>query len=109
VTILASSSVRACKSSRNANSTAARRDSEADRHSRDAATALAMAVLISVTLANSTSAVCTPVAGLKTGASRPEVPDTSRPSIQCEMRFVMCRDYVTTQHPTKDKLLCYKV
>ena len=83
---MASSSAFACSSSRNANSTPERLDSDAERHSRAACPALATAVSTSAAVAKSTSAVCSPVAGLYTGPVRPDVPSTRLPSIQCVTR-----------------------
>ena len=88
VMMAASSSVRLLSSSRKAKSTAERRESEAARHSRAAAAALATTASTSAVLARSTSPVCVPVAGLKTGAVRPDVPALSRPSIQWGMRVM---------------------
>src|SRR5436305_6342289 len=51
-----------------------------------------MAASASAVEARSTSAVCEPVAGLKTGAVRPDLPSVGRPSIQWEMRVVMLQN-----------------
>ncbi len=56
---------------------------------RAASAALATAAFTSALLARSTSAVCAPVAGLNTGAARPDTPGWDWLSIQCEIRVVM--------------------
>ena len=102
----ANSSVRACSSSRNAKSTAARRDSEASRHPAAAAAADATAASTSAAEARSTSPVCSPVAGLNTGPTRPDVPATTAPSIQCEIR-VGIPPSVGDRYWTAQRPLCY--
>ena len=82
-----------CSSSRNSNSTAARFDSEACRHSRAASFADATAASTSATLASPTEPVCSPVAGLNTGEVRPDCPGVNRPSIQCEIKVCMPAGY----------------
>ena len=89
VMIFARSSALSCSSSRNANSTADRRDNEAWRQSGNAASADATAAFTSSTDARSTSPDTNPVAGLNTGADRPDVPATRLPFTQCSMRAAM--------------------
>ena len=72
--------------SRIENMSSARLPSESARQAGKAAFALATAASISSTEAKSTSPVCRPVAGLKTGPVRPDVPGTSGPPIQWLMR-----------------------
>ena len=74
-------------SSRNRNSTSARCESEADRHAGNAAAASSTAVSTSWADAKSTSPDCTPVEGSYTRPWRPDVPGTTLPPTQCEMRF----------------------
>ena len=78
----------ASTSSRRWNITSARRPSPVARHAGNAALAAATAASTSATLAKSTLAACSPVAGLNTVPERPDVPSTTAPSIQCEMRFI---------------------
>ena len=78
----------ASTSSRMWNITSARRPSPVARHAGKAAAAAATAASTSATLAKSTLAACSPVAGLNTVPLRPEAPSTMAPSIQCEMRFM---------------------
>src|SRR5665647_2296910 len=108
VTIAASSSLRSRRSSRNANSTPDRLDSDAWRQSLEAATAVATAVFTSAAEARSTVPVCSPMAGLYAGEVRPEVPGVLRPSIQCEIRCVMASRYVLPLAHTTYILLRYK-
>src|SRR5262245_58651981 len=75
--------------SRSRNNTSARPDSDAARHAGKAACAAATAASSSSLDAKSTSAACSPVAGLYTTPVRPEVPTTDRPSIQWLMRFMV--------------------
>jgi hypothetical protein len=75
-------------SSRKLNITSARRVSDVARHAGNAAAATATAASTSAVLARSTELLCWPEAGLYTLASRPEVPGTTVPLIQCEMRFI---------------------
>src|SRR6188472_1946110 len=79
----------AATSSRTWNRISARRDRLVERHSTDAALADATAVSTSSALAKSTSAACSPVAGLNTTPERPDVPATTLPSIQWEMRVLI--------------------
>ena len=65
------------------------RDKLVARHAGNAATAFATAASTSATEAKSTAADCSPVAGLKTFPDLPEVPATTVPLIQCEMRFIL--------------------
>ncbi len=76
-------------SSRNAKSTLVRRLSEAWPHSANAARAASTAASTSAFSASRTSACCAPVAGLKTGAVRVELPDVSLPAIQCWMVLML--------------------
>ena len=76
----------ASTSSRMWNMTSARRPRLVARHSGNAALAAATPASTSATVAKSTLATCSPVAGLKTVPDRPDVPSTVAPSIQCEMR-----------------------
>ena len=73
---------RSCTSSRIENMSSARFASDSARQAGKAAFPLATARSISSTEANATSPVCRPVAGLKTGPVRPDVPATFAPSIQ---------------------------
>src|SRR3954451_8002436 len=79
----------AATSSRTWNRISARRDRLVERHSTDAALADATAASTSSALAKSTSAACSPVAGLNTTPERPDVPATTLPSIQWEMRVLI--------------------
>src|ERR1700712_2597017 len=76
---------RALTISRKANSTFVRLLIEVCDQSGNASRAAAMAASTSLTSASSTSACCSPVAGLKTGAVRSEVPVVALPAIQCSM------------------------
>jgi hypothetical protein len=78
----------ASTSSRKWNMTSDRRLSDVARQSWAACVATATAPSTSSTDAKSTSACCSPVAGFHTGPVRPEVPGTTAPLIQCEMRFI---------------------
>ena len=73
--ISAKSWMRALTSSRNANSTLVRCDSEDCDQVWKAAAAVCTAVSTSATLASATSACCSPVAGFHTGLVRVELPD----------------------------------
>ncbi len=64
------------------NITSARRPRPVARHSGNAAAAAATAASTSATLAKSTLAACSPVAGLYTVPERPDVPSRTPPSIQ---------------------------
>src|SRR6478752_2219272 len=108
VMMFASSSRLSCSRARKANSTDDRLDSGARRHCSAAILAPATAASTSAAVARSTSALCTPVAGLYTGEVRPEVPATVAPSIQWEMRAVMHADYVLCVGSTNAELLQYK-
>ena len=79
----------ASTSSRILNMISARRDRLVARQSGNAVAAAATARSTSDTAAKSTSACCCPVAGSKTLPVRPDSPATNRPSIQCEMRFIV--------------------
>ena len=79
----------ASTSSRRWNITSARRPRPVARQPGNAALAAATAASTSATLAKSTLAACSPVAGLNTVPDRPDVPSTTAPSIQCEMRFIV--------------------
>ena len=72
----------ASTSSRIRNMISARRDNEVARQAGNAACADATAASTSSTEASPTSPVCSPMAGSYTGAVRPDVDSTTRPSIQ---------------------------
>ena len=72
----------AATSSRIWNRISARRDRLVARQFGKAALAAATAASTSATLAKSTVAACSPVAGLYTVPDRPDVPGTTLPSIQ---------------------------
>ena len=82
VTMRASSGLRCSSSSRIRKKMSARLDSDVARHAGKASAATATAASISSVVAKSTSWVCSPVAGLKTGPVRPDSPGTTLPPIQ---------------------------
>ena len=88
VTMAASSSRSACSSSRSRNSIPARRPDGDSPQAAAASTASLTAPSTSAADASATSAVCTPRAGSKTGAVRPEEPATARPPIQWPMASI---------------------
>jgi hypothetical protein len=82
-TIAARSSIRALTSSRNANSTLVRFDSDESPHDWNALPATSTALSTSDASASRTAACCSPVAGFHTGAVRVDAPEVSAPPIQC--------------------------
>ena len=83
-----------CTSSRIRNISSARRASETVRHDTNADFAACTAASTSSTEARSTAPVWRPLAGLKTGLVRPELPGTSAPPIQWWMG-VICAPFVS--------------
>ena len=69
----------------------ARFDNDVARHAGKASRAAATAACNSSEVAKSTSCVCSPVAGLKTGPVRPDSPSTVFPPIQWLMRLMPVR------------------
>ena len=82
----AMSSLRSLSSSRKANSTAVRLASEASAQPSQAPAALLTTSSTSEAEARSSTPVCSPVAGLKTGDVRSAVPVHGRPSMRWVMR-----------------------
>src|SRR5687768_18575562 len=85
LTSSASSPARAVASSRNANKTFARRESDAWDHSSKAAAATRTASSTSAAEPSTTSACWMPVAGSQTGAVPVGVPEVGLPPIQCSI------------------------
>src|SRR5207247_7503991 len=85
-TIRASSGLRSSSSSRIRKKISARLESDVARQTGNASSAASTAADTSSADARSTSCVCSPVAGSKTGPLRPDVPGTSLPPIQWLMR-----------------------
>ena len=75
-----------CIASRIRNKMSARLDNDVRRQPANASFAVATAASTSSALAKSTSCVCAPVAGLKTGPVRPDSPATDFPPTQWLMR-----------------------
>ena len=89
VIALAMSALRSSSSSRIWNIVSARFESDVARQAGKASAAAATASSTSVGLAKSTSWVCSPVAGLKTGPVLPDSPGTTFPPIQWLMRSIV--------------------